>query len=211
MKLIETYRKLLASLAKFIAVNFYQFRNRRLHVSINFNFVKKNGFTLIELIVVIGIVALLTVLILPNYGQGREQFALQRSAHKLAQDLRQAQEMAMSAKKFHDLIPPGGYGIYFDKTNLPQSYILFADCDGDKEYDLTGNPCNGYSEKVSEQELEKKVKIKNLTASPLNIVFTPPDPEVFINQTFSLGVITLTNDGQTKTVTVNKAGLISIE
>jgi len=162
------------------------------------------SFTLVELLVAVGIIILLTALVLPDYRAGERQFALQRSASKLAQDLRRAQEMAMSAKE-----PPtapdtfkGAYGINF-QTNS-SNYILFADLDNDQIYDS--------GEEIETLPLEKKVKISNLSpASPLTISFTPPDPTVNINPSDSLVTITLTNNGQTKIIKVNKAGLIYVQ
>jgi len=162
------------------------------------------SFTLVELLVAVGIIILLTALVLPDYRAGERQFALQRSASKLAQDLRRAEEMAMSAKE-----PPtapdtfkGAYGINF-QTNS-SNYILFADLDNDQIYDS--------GEEIETLPLEKKVKISNLSpASPLTISFTPPDPTVNINPSDSLVTITLTNNGQTKIIKVNKAGLIYVQ
>jgi len=162
------------------------------------------SFTLVELLVAVGIIILLTALVLPDYRAGERQFALQRSASKLAQDLRRAQEMAMSAKE-----PPtapdtfkGAYGINF-QTNS-SNYILFADLDNDQIYDS--------GEEIETLPLEKKVKISNLSpASPLTISFTPPDPTVNINPSDSLVTITLTNNGQTKIIKVNKVGLIYVQ
>jgi len=162
------------------------------------------SFTLVELLVAVGIIILLTALVLPDYRAGERQFALQRSASKLAQDLRRAQEMAMSAKE-----PPtapdtfkGAYGINF-QTNS-SNYILFADLDNDQIYDS--------GEEIETLPLEKKVKISNLSpASPLTISFTPPDPTININPSDSLASITLTNNGQTKIIKVNKVGLIYVQ
>ena len=162
------------------------------------------SFTLVELLVAVGIIILLTALVLPDYRAGERQFALQRSASKLAQDLRRAEEMAMSAKE-----PPtapdtfkGAYGINF-QTNS-SNYILFADLDNDQIYDS--------GEEIETLPLEKKVKISNLSpASPLTISFTPPDPTVNINPSDSLASITLTNNGRTKIIKVNKAGLIYVQ
>jgi len=162
------------------------------------------SFTLVELLVAVGIIILLTALVLPDYRAGERQFALQRSASKLAQDLRRAEEMAMSAKE-----PPtapdtfkGAYGINF-QTNS-SNYILFADLDNDQIYDS--------GEEIETLPLEKKVKISNLSpASPLTISFTPPDPTININPSDSLASITLTNNGQTKIIKVNKAGLIYVQ
>jgi len=152
--------------------------------------------------VVTGIIILLSALVLPNYRTGESQLALQRSANKLAQDIRRAQEMAMSAKEFEGVVPPGGYGINF-QTNLT-SYILFADLNNNKIFDS--------GEAIETLSLERGVKISNLSpASPLTISFTPPDPTVNINPSNSLAIITLSNNGQTKIIKVNKAGLIYVE
>jgi len=165
---------------------------------------KQRGFTLVELLVVIGIIILLSAIILPDYRAGERQFALQRSAHKLAQDLRRAQEMAMSAKEFPGAPATfkGAHGIKF-QTNS-SDYILFADLDNDQVYDS--------GEEIETLPLEKKVKISNLSpASPLTISFTPPDPTVNINPSDSSATITLSNNSQTKIIKVNKTGLIYVE
>jgi prepilin-type N-terminal cleavage/methylation domain-containing protein len=167
---------------------------------------KQKSFTLIELLVVIGIIALLSAIILPNYRVGEKEFALQRSASKLAQDLRRAQEMAMSAKEYPGAPETfrGGYGIYLNISE-PYRYILFADLDNDQIFDS--------GETVETLELEKKVIISNLfPSSPLNVVFIPPDPQVFISGG-NEGRITLaleTDLTKTRFVIVNKAGLVYI-
>lgn len=168
---------------------------------------KQKSFTLIELLVVIGIITLLSAIILPNYRTGQTQFALQRSASKLAQDLRRAGEMAMSAKEFSGAPGTfkGGYGIYLNISE-PNHYVLFADLDNDRIFDS--------GEGVETLELEKKVIINNLSpGSPLNVVFTPPDPQVFISGGNEATIIlSLETDlTKTKTILVNKAGLISTE
>ena len=162
------------------------------------------GFTLIELVVVIGIIVLLTALTLPNYRAGDKQLSLQRSVSKLSQDLRRAQEMAMSSREFIGAPPTfrGGYGIYFNLSQ-PGQYILFADLDNENDYD-TG-------EAVETLVLESKIIIDSLSPSgPLTIVFIPPDPTIVFSPDAAIASITVINE-ETKTVQINKAGLIAIE
>jgi len=164
----------------------------------------QRGFTLVELLVSIFIIVLMSGIILANYRQSGQQFALQRSANKLAQDIRRAQQMAMGAAE-HAGCPADykyGYGIYLT-TSTNNQYILFADCDNWKDYDsgeAVGNPI----------PLEAGVKIKTLSGDPLTITFTPPDPTITISP-FAPATITLGNDNQTKTITLNSAGLIEIQ
>ena len=183
------------------------------------------GFTLLELTVVIAIIILLSGIVLTNYRVGEREYALLRSAYKLAQDLRQVEKMAMASEtlpsSFGGGFPKGGYGIFFQ--NNSNSYILFADCDGDKEYDETGaalscakaTPGNPYPEGIKELFLEEKIKISNLyPSSPFFITFFPPDPVIEIKSgglSYNSATITLTYDGEIKTVKINTVGLIEID
>ncbi|XOB40313.1 MAG: Tfp pilus assembly protein FimT/FimU [Candidatus Nealsonbacteria bacterium] len=184
--------------------------------------VKDKGFTLPEIIMVVSIILILTSIVIANQREGEKQFSLQRSAHKLAQDLRATQEKAMGGVRFHGAFPQQGYGVYFVENS--NSYVLFADCDGDNEYDgeflacpdCSGASCieNVYSEKVEEFFLESGVMISQLSPfSPLNITFFPPDPTITIKPE-SLdyqATTTLTFGGKTRTVTINTLGLIDID
>ena len=177
------------------------------------NFVKQNlgGFTLVELLVVTAIILLLTALILPNFRVGEREFALQRSANKLSQDIRKAQQMAMSAKEYLGSLPPG-YGIYLTQGN--SYYLLYADTNpaaGNEKYD-------GGDSIVEKIYLEKKVYIKDVSPASLSINFKPPDPKIRISGTgvdeTSIATITLaleTDPTKTKIIKVNKAGLIYVE
>lgn len=161
------------------------------------------GFTLIELLVVTSIIVLMTVLILSNYRAGDQQLALRRSASKLAQDLRRAEELALSSKEFGDEVP-AGYGIYFDISN-PTHYILFAELDGEQGY-------SDDSEKVEEITLEGRVSLDSLSpGSPLTIVFSPPNPTTTISPDADSVSIVIKVGLEQKTVQVNKVGLIAVE
>lgn len=174
---------------------------------------KSKAFTIIEITVVIGIITLLTALILPNYRAGERQFALQRSAHKLSQDLRRTQEMAMSAKEINGVSPR--YGIEFE--NGTSDYYIFSDNNDNGKRE----PSDSIIERV---ETEKKISIDQLFVGdpPISkdkiwITFKSPDPLTTIRSPadppggYSAGVIRLIGGNSTKTIKVNKAGLIYVE
>lgn len=171
------------------------------------------GFTIIEFLVVMSLVIFLsTVLFLGGRGE-EELLALQRVAYNAVQDIREVQEMATAIeevscgeKSTHT------FGIYFDSLTLPESYILFADCNENLQKDA--------SDKIlREVNIEKAIEVYNLTPSPLNIVFFPPDPTTSINgsQEGSEGIIIFalksnpTQPRNQKKVKVNNVGRIEIE
>jgi len=166
------------------------------------------GFTLVEFLVVIGIIAILTLILFVNYQPFKEELALQRATAKLAQDIRRAEGMAISSQEFSSCGSgyKHQYGIFF-KQSKPKEYSLFADCNNNGDYD------QGVDKIVGEViDIESGASITNLSSSFLRIVFSPPDPIVIINPSADLAIITLSNsEGQSKIIGVNKAGLIYVK
>lgn len=99
----------------------------------NFN-LKKNsgGFTLIELIVSVGILVIITTIILANYTTFNKRIKLEGVTQEIASIIRQAQAYGMSSKRY--LPSTNSYGVHFD-INSPDSIIMFYDFDGDHLYD----------------------------------------------------------------------------
>lgn len=191
----------------------------------------KKGFSLVEFIVVISIITILSAIIIPIYQGSKKQLSIQRSANKLAQDIRRAQEMAMAAKECDicgGIIPSGGYGIYFETTDWPTineyTAYLYADTSisAQERYD-SGDQI------IETISLGKEIKIKMVedTAVSSNrkkfsINFKPPDPIVDLvkwdpgsdNPLHGDLLITISlkeDENKTKTIRINKAGLIYAE
>jgi Tfp pilus assembly protein FimT len=174
------------------------------------SFLKNNaGFSLVELVAVAAIIVLMLGIIFTNWRSGSKDLLLSRAAHKLAQDIRRAGEMAMSAKEFQGQVPQGGYGIYLTTANSG-SYILYADSNGNEKYDASDG-------KVETIYFENDVFIKVISQDNLSINFKPPIPKIEIKGTSSElteAEITLSlqsNPNKTKKVIVNTAGLIEVE
>jgi len=185
---------------------------------INNKTLKSKGFTIIELLVSFGIIVLMTGLVLANYKKGQEDFALQRSANKLAQDIRRAGQMAISTaecvteqgvecdKKFSE----GGYGIYAEQGN--NFYLLYAD---DK---IINGKYDDLNDTIIENNisLEEKVFIYNIfPMNSMSINFKAPEPAVSISGTGTGPAeitLSLENDfSKTITIKVYETGLVEIQ
>ena len=184
------------------------------------------GFTLIEFLVSITIIGILTAIFIPSYQKFQTHLSLQRSAIKLAQDVKVAQEMAVAAAECPSC-PLGeasntGYGIYFDMSWDNKQYRLYADTANNDEFFT-----NGADTLLETIELEDKIFIHSITddlsipISKVSVNFKPPDPETKINDTFNDidgAFITLCIQGSDCTkvnnimeIKINTAGLIYVE
>lgn len=173
------------------------------------------GFTFVEAMAVIAIIAVLTVISFPFYQSIRVNLAVERAIVKLAQDIRVAQEMAMSSQSFGGVLP-AGYGVYFSISN-PGSYIIFADNNGNGYYNSPGDSI------VETVQIEKNVFIDKLylssTFNELCIVFFPPEPSVSLRYRIGGGWIDVSGNSASidlktelkiKSVIANRAGLVDI-
>ncbi|MES2023139.1 MAG: type II secretion system protein [Patescibacteria group bacterium] len=103
--------------------------------------IKRNGgMTYVELIVVLSIFAVMSSIVLFNYGKFQEKVDIKNLANDVALQIVQAQKSALSGKVdpssiiLVDWIP--SYGVYFDTSSADnkKSFIDFVDLDGSKDY-----------------------------------------------------------------------------
>lgn len=153
------------------------------------------GFTLIELIVVIAIMAVLSTLLLANYRGGQGQYVLEETFQLLVSNIRRAQNLAMTSLEQNGQVPYG-YGIYIPDVN---SYLIFYNQSNDNDY------------QVGSIDLEVINLSNQITINPTDksIFFVPPEPTTYINGLNSGSQsFTLTKDGQNKTITIYSSGRI---
>lgn len=172
----------------------------------NFNNTKSSGFTLIELIVVIFIIAVISGLVIFNYNSFRTDISVENLSQDIALAVRRAQVYSTSTKGTDTLFP--SYGVYF---NLPSSssantifgtskaFVFFADVPasstvpGNGDYDQSSTSCGSPSttneclEVMNITSSDKIVEIcdgatcYDSSSNPnVRIVFTRPNPEARI-------------------------------
>lgn len=83
------------------------------------------GFTLIELIVVIGIIGVITSIALTSQGAFNKSLILSNTAYDIALSLRSAESFGIGSRAA-GLADNTGYGLHFDRA-LPGNFTLFAD------------------------------------------------------------------------------------
>ncbi len=101
---------------------------------------KKDGFSVLEMVIVLGIVTTISSLVLANYPAFKERLGVRRAAEDIASSIRQTQAYGLGVKEFgpgSGIFP--GYGIAFKRyygVGVPAtSYLLYADSNNNLRYD----------------------------------------------------------------------------
>ncbi len=186
------------------------------------------GFTIIELIIVIGLITILPTVVISNFSQIKMQFALSRTVYKFAQDLRVAQDLALSSKPYTDSFgqsqPVAGYGIYLDARMANQlgnkKYITYADKEeagfSDSQYTLSDYIVSEFDISLQEPGIIIK-ETNNPSGNFASINFSPPNPSTTItslpqNQNALEVIFAVESDlNNTRKVIINTTGLVEVE
>jgi hypothetical protein len=171
------------------------------------------GFTLVELVVVTGILILISTLILVNNNRFGGAILLENLAYDIALSVREAQVYGISVRQYATGNFDIGYGMHFGTDN-PTSYVLFADAVVENGlYD--GCPIASSCELVESTDIERGYFIADLCAiaggaqgevcglDALDIFFKRPEPDAFISAN---GVSGVANPGA-----LNERGRIVLE
>jgi len=146
----------------------------------------KQGFTLIEILIVTGIIILLSITFLANYDAMKWQVDLNSEAKRTVSVLKQAQAMALTGKMIKG-IRPTGYGVYFKQQdgNIDY-YLLFADS-------ATSSRKNAYDagEDIIVQTFNLPEGIDLLKGTDMSIVFDIPEGGIYKNGSSATGTTVL--------------------
>lgn len=140
----------------------------------------QNGFSLVELLVVIGIVVIVALATISGYPNFKKKLSLQRASQEVVLGIRQAQIYGLGVKEFGGVYP--GYGVHFDISSGPaNSFVLFADLDGDSEYDNPGEIVETFRLNKGEGSIEELLCDGVACGSDiLNIIYLRPYPTVIL-------------------------------
>jgi prepilin-type N-terminal cleavage/methylation domain-containing protein len=137
------------------------------------------GFTLIEMITVLGVTALLSGLLLVYSRQGENFSLVLRTRTKVISDINRAKNLAIATKDW-DGQQTCGYGVYFDVNN--NRYIIFTD---------TSYDCEGSNHlRVANNDVEiipLPDKFEYLSSNINQVFFLPPDPTIYFDGELAAG------------------------
>src|SRR5574344_450266 len=179
---------------------------------------KKVGFSLIELIVSVSIIAFVTGIFFAKYSSSNRRSDLTMTAQKMVADIRMAQNYALGLARYglsgSTNVPAGGWGVHIDPVNYGNNkYVLFADDNGNQLFDDDEADVR-YGAQVT--TLPNNIIIESLSAgSKVDITFLPPNPVTTIRgplSTFTVSNIILKDvkTNTTKTVRINYLGLAEV-
>ena len=83
------------------------------------------GFSLVEMLVVLSIIAVITTMALVSQSSFNRSLYLTDTAYSMALSIRQAQTLGVSSRAYNTT-QNAGYGVYVSKTS-PYSYVVYAD------------------------------------------------------------------------------------
>ncbi len=177
----------------------------------------RGGFTMVELIVVIGITALLGSILISYNHTSRQQLSLYAGQMKFVETIFRAKSLALSPSVQSSSTSICGYGIHVDYQAM--NYSLFS-------YNPPqGTNCQGISAidpsvetRISTSDTNNDIKFIPQSGIPRldDLLFIPPDPITLVSSggavvsTGPSSLIIQTQDGSLSSapISVNSAGLI---
>lgn len=168
----------------------------------------------------VSILIVITILIFSNYPRFRENISLKKTAQEVALTIRQAQTYGLSVREFQpgsNIYP--GYGVHFALSSS-DSFILFADLNGNSAYDGSGEEVEAFKIQTSERisslcAHEKNPPSAGCSFNSMDIIFFRPNPLITLKANGVLysdvEIKLISPREQIKTVVVLSTGQISVE
>ncbi len=184
------------------------------------------GFTLVELVISVGIFAMMTALLVAKYGTFNQGILLTNLAYDVALTVRNAQSYGLNVKSAardqNQFAYP--YGVHFTKD--ADNFVFFNDIHLPNDpSDPSDFRYSGSNEDITISKMKRSVVISDLCVgtvlncapvSTLDIAFQRPNPDAIITGDDAVphayGQITiLATDGSTRKIVVRSTGQIAVQ
>lgn len=136
---------------------------------------KNKGYTLIEILVVLGVTALLSGLLLIYSRQGEKVGEIMRVRAQVVSDVNRVKNLAITARTWQGQLTCG-YGIYFDTAN--NQYIIFADTSTDCEL---SSHLRNQAQTADVEIIRTPQRFTLLNTNVQEVFFMPPQPFVYFD------------------------------
>ena len=162
---------------------------------------KSGGYTLTEMMLVLGILGILFAIATNTYSSQRQKFEFEDSLSRVITLIKTARDYAVTSRPYYDkasdksIVPPEGYGVYIDRAS--KQLILFANtapADIDSLKTIKINTYDAPGDVIEEQYtlpgtavFEALINGVKQTTTPDNtvpkavIIFRPPLADTFIS------------------------------
>lgn len=172
------------------------------------------GFTLVEVLVSLGIFAVLTGVVLSNYRGYNTNALFANASEDIVLALRQAQVYGVGVRKGTGGSFTTPYGVYFETSN-PNQIKIFEDVDSSDTYSV-GDSDIETIKWPSDIKIETGGLLCNSgSVANLAVTFTRPNPDASIYGNGILcattGKISITNGIKNASVEITSAGQISLQ
>jgi len=165
---------------------------------------KTKGFTLIELIVIVGILSLLSAYLVTYSKTGEKQIVFFKEQNILTSAIFRAKNLAVSTYG-RGSANSCGYGIHFN-LGTPQEIIIFSDLTSGSDCSRA-NKAYSLNENIEKIVLDSRVRITN---SPRDFIFIPPDPTVYPSGGVVIN-LELNDRSKSAVVSVSGSGQITVK
>lgn len=189
------------------------------------------GFTIIEMLITMGVFALVSSMVLANYPRFSERLTLEQTAQKVALSFREAKTISLTVGESEtgaEIFP--GYGVHFDagEDGDEKRYFIFSDLDADKKYAesddgeedifeiqssaFISGACFGEENAETFEQCESYNQTKIL-----DVVFTRPKPSIdFYDGNMSRSeqnviIFIVNSGGDVKKIIIWKTGQITVK
>lgn len=194
------------------------------HSIFNIPYSAKRGFTLVELLVTIGIFIFMTSVVLAKYRSFSTNSDFSNVVEGLVLSLREAQVYGVGSKTAGGIScgSPASpfncaYGIYLSKASGSNgSYTVFVDVDKDGLYTASDMVVQTVSLGNTSDILISDITINGINTDTLAVTFKRPNPDAIINgdinnTSASITIKKGTTGTNSNTVNITSSGQISVQ